>query len=143
MTATLYVALGGAIGSIGRFWLGLAMAGLSKNLPVGTIVINIIGSFIIAFFGALSIVGAKFPMSENLRLFVLVGLCGGFTTFSSFSLQSIELLREGAFIRGILNIFLSVVLCLCATTIGFYCAQKINKNPSKLVQEQTEKNKNQ
>ncbi|MHC5305672.1 fluoride efflux transporter CrcB [Bartonella sp. LJL80] len=138
MTATLCVALGGAIGSIARFWLGIAMAALSKNLPWGTITINIVGSFIIALFGAMTVVGAKYPLSENIRLFVMIGICGGFTTFSSFSLQSFELLRNGAVGRAFINIALSVVLCLAATALGFYCAQKLNGGGREIAQLQVE-----
>lgn len=126
MTATLWVALGGAIGSISRYWLSVLLVSISKNLPWGTILINVTGSFLIAFFGVLTLMGTKFEVSENVRLFVMVGLCGGFTTFSSFSLQSFELLRSGAIGRAFINIVLSVILCVVATAIGFYCAQKIN-----------------
>lgn len=126
MAATLWVALGGALGSISRFWLGIGMAHLSKNLPWGTIAINIAGSFIIAFFGALTIMDGKYPASENVRLFVMIGVCGGFTTFSSFSLQSFEFFRHGDFSRAFINIALSVVLCLAATALGFYAGQKMS-----------------
>ncbi|AQT43370.1 CrcB protein [Bartonella apihabitans] len=96
MTATLWVAFGGALGTVLRYWLSLLMVPVSKNLPWGTILINIVGSFVIAFFGVITMAEAKWPVSENIRLFVMVGICGGFTTFSSFSLQSFELLKKGA-----------------------------------------------
>lgn len=126
MTATLWVAFGGALGSVARYWLSLFMAPISKELPWGTITINIVGSFVIAFFGMLTLSHAKFPASENIRLFVLVGLCGGFTTFSSFSLQSFELLKKGDIGAAFLNILISVFMCLAAVAIGFYLAQKLN-----------------
>lgn len=132
MTTTLWVALGGALGSVARYWLGLAMASISKNLPWSTITINIVGSFIIAFFGALTFSDAKFPLSENVRIFVMVGICGGFTTFSSFSLQSFELLRKGAVTHACINIFLSIVLCIGASAVGFYAAQKLDSSKNQI-----------
>lgn len=123
---TLWVALGGALGSVARFWVGLLMAPISRNFPLGTLTINIFGSFIIAFFAALTLMNSRFPMPEHIRLFVMVGICGGFTTFSSFSLNTFELFVAGALLRAFMNIFLSVVLCLFATAIGYYVAQAIN-----------------
>lgn len=126
MTATLWVAFGGALGSVARYWLSLFMAPISQELPWGTITINIVGSFVIAFFGVLTFNHAKFLVSENIRLFVMVGVCGGFTTFSSFSLQSFELLKKGDVGAAFLNIMISVLSCLAAVALGFYCAQKLN-----------------
>ncbi|CAM1657132.1 fluoride efflux transporter CrcB [Bartonella apihabitans] len=126
MTATLWVAFGGALGTVLRYWLSLLMVPVSKNLPWGTILINIVGSFVIAFFGVITMAEAKWPVSENIRLFVMVGICGGFTTFSSFSLQSFELLKKGAVSEAFLNIIISVVFCLFAAALGFYLGSKIN-----------------
>lgn len=126
MTATLWVAFGGALGSIARYWLQILLLPVSKNLPWSTIAINVTGSFIIAFFGVITLSQARLPLHENIRLFVMVGVCGGFTTFSSFSLQSFELLRKGAFAGAFINIVLSVALCIAATAIGFALAEKIN-----------------
>jgi len=134
MIAALGVALGGAIGSLCRFWAGLAMARWNEALPWGTILINIGGSFLIAFFGALTLAKApaRIAVGENFRLLVMVGFCGGFTTFSTFSVQTFELLREGAIMRGLLNIVISVILCLIATAIGAYAAEKIAGRPREL-----------
>jgi len=138
MAATLWIALGGAIGSIARYWIGLLTIGISRFLPWGTILINISGSFIIAFFGALTLAQARFPVSENIRLFIMVGFCGGFTTFSSFSLQNFELIRYGALSRAFINIGLSVALCLAATAFGYYAAQRLNNKPTAIVQAEIE-----
>jgi len=133
MIAALGIALGGAIGSLCRFWAGLAMARWNETLPWGTIIINIAGSFLIAFFGALTLAKApaRIPVGENFRLLAMVGFCGGFTTFSTFSAQSFELLRQGAIARALLNIILSVALCLTATAIGALTAEKIAGKPPK------------
>ncbi len=122
----LVVALGGAIGTFGRYAVALALAPISQSLPWGTVIINIVGSFVIGFFGTLTLSHGRYPVSENLRLFVLVGLCGGFTTFSSFSLQTLDLLRAGAITRACVNVGISVVLCLCAVALGHAIAARLN-----------------
>jgi hypothetical protein len=69
-------------------------------------------------FGALTLAQGRYPVSENLHLFVMVGLCGGYTTLSSFSLQTFDLMREGAIVRAAINVVASVVLCICAVVAG-------------------------
>jgi CrcB protein len=113
MITYVLVAVGGALGSVGRFWLGIAMIRLTgASFPWGTILINILGSFVIGWYGA------RYPVSNDARAFVMAGLCGGFTTFSAFSLQTAELLRAGEAGRAVANIFLSVGACLVATLVG-------------------------
>ncbi|KAA6205701.1 MAG: fluoride efflux transporter CrcB [Candidatus Tokpelaia sp.] len=130
MAASLWVALGGALGSVARYWLGLLTASISRSFPWGTLFINISGSFLIAFFGALTAAhhAGRWPVSENMRLFVMVGLCGGFTTFSAFSLQNLELLRQGAIFRAFANIVLAIALCLAACALGALWAEKLARN---------------
>ena len=94
-------------------------------MPVGTIAINIVGSFVIGLFGALTTAHGRFPATDGARLFVMVGLCGGFTTFSSFSLQTFDLLRAGAPWRAFANVALSVMLCLAAVALGYACASAL------------------
>jgi len=94
-SACLLIAAGGAIGTLGRYGLSALAMPISENLPWGTILINVLGSFIIGLFGTLTLATGKFPVSENVRLFVMVGVCGGFTTFSAFSLQTLDLIRDG------------------------------------------------
>jgi CrcB protein len=122
--AYLYVAIGGALGSMARFWLANTMAMLTgAEFPWGTLLINVIGSFVISFFGMLTGTAARFAVSYEARVFVTVGLCGGFTTFSSFSLQTMELLRTGQPARAGLYITASVILCLGACAFGFVLAK--------------------
>lgn len=125
---------GGALGTMARYGLSSAALPLSKNLPWGTILINIVGSFVIGFFGTLTLAHGRYPLSENARLFVMVGFCGGFTTFSSFSLQTLDLLRGGAMGRAIANILLSVTLCVCAVALGHFLASHLNGGAAQIAQ---------
>jgi protein CrcB len=92
------------------------------QFPWGTILINIVGSFIIGFFGTLMANDSRFSVPPDFRAFVMVGICGGFTTFSSLSLQTLELARDGRMVEAFGNIGLSIALCLMAVTAGHYCA---------------------
>ncbi len=134
LTQSLAVALGGALGSLGRFWVGIWLAPLSGSLPVGTIAINVLGSFAISFFGTLTLAHGRFGAPELWRVFFMVGICGGFTTFSSFSLQTFDLLRAGAVGRAALNVVVSVVLCLASVTAGHLLAAQMNGGAVQVVQ---------
>lgn len=134
LITSLYVILGGALGSFARYAISLAALPISRNLPWGTILINIAGSFIIGFFGTLTLAHGRYPVSENWRLFVMVGLCGGFTTFSSFSLQTLDLIRGGAVLRAGANIVASVVLCVAAVAFGHFLAAQLNQHAPQVAQ---------
>jgi fluoride exporter len=121
--AYLWVALGSALGGLLRYTLTRLTIAVSVGFPAGTILINVLGSFIIGYFGTLTLQSGKYPASDNLRLFVMVGICGGFTTFSAFSLQTFDLLRTGAYGRAVANVLLSVTLCLLAVSSGHRLAQ--------------------
>ncbi|MDQ0512517.1 CrcB protein [Angulomicrobium amanitiforme] len=136
--ATLCVAAGGAIGSVARFWIALLMAPYSRDLPWGTLLINIVGSFVISFFATLTIAHGRYPAPELWRIGVMVGICGGFTTFSSFSFQTLELIRAGAPGRAMLNIVLSVALCLIAVSLGYIAAERLNGGVAQLTETQVE-----
>jgi CrcB protein len=119
----VYVAVGGALGSVARFWLANTMALLTgAEFPWGTLLINVTGSFVISFFGFLTGTAPRFAVSNEARVFVTVGLCGGFTTFSSFSAQTLELFRAGEAGRAGLYVAASVILCLGACALGFVSA---------------------
>ncbi len=113
--AILMVALGGAAGSVLRYLLGLwVIRAVGEGFPWGTLLINVAGSFMIGWLAT----GAR-PDAVTLRLLLMVGFCGGFTTFSSFSLQTLELLQQGAWIAAWGNVLGSVTLCLAATSAGW------------------------
>lgn len=119
MVTPLWLAAGGAFGTLLRYWINLLItAQFGERLPWGTIFINITGSFVIGLFAALTEPGGRLIVPADIRLFVLVGICGGYTTFSSFSLQTLTLLQSGEPVRAIVNVLASVLLCLLAVWIG-------------------------
>jgi CrcB protein len=112
------VAVGGAIGSVVRFWVAtLMLRATGPGFPWGTVLINILGSFVIGWLAAW-IGMSRLAMPELWRAFAMTGICGGFTTFSAFSLQTVELLREGQVVAAGLNVVVSVVACVVATFAG-------------------------
>jgi CrcB protein len=123
--AYVLVAVGGAIGSVARYGVGEWVASvLGTAFPWGTLIVNIVGSFIIGAVAALA--GSDAPaITDNARLFLAVGVCGGFTTFSAFSLQTLALIQAGAWPQAVLNIAGSVVLCLIAVWVGTLAASTI------------------
>lgn len=120
--AYLWVALGGALGSVSRFWInGLVSERVGATFPWGTLAINVAGSFVIGLVGALA--SPEGRMDSQARQFttqfVMIGICGGYTTFSSFSLQTLNLVRDREWLYAGGNILLSVMLCLIAVWLGW------------------------
>jgi len=123
MLVYLLVALGGALGSVARLWLGIQVAGLiGVRFPWGTILVNILGSFVIGFVAMFTGPGGRVPAPVEAQAFVMVGLCGRFTTFSAFSLQTLELARAGRLLDAGANVVLSITLCLGAVVFGHWLA---------------------
>ncbi len=132
MLTYFYIALGGALGSVVRAWTTNAMVRMAgANFPWGTILINVVGSFIIGFFGALTASDGRFQVHADARAFVMIGICGGFTTFSSFSLQTLDLIRDGKPGAAFANIGLSVILCLFAVSAGYASAMAFNNGSAR------------
>jgi CrcB protein len=129
LTTVLWVALGGAIGSVARFLIAVWVAeALEETFPWGTLTVNVVGSFIIGFVAILTGPDGRLLVPADARIFVMVGLCGGFTTFSSFSLQTLLLLRDGDFMRAGLNVTVSVAACLAAVWLGAVVAAMISQS---------------
>jgi CrcB protein len=123
----LWVAAGGALGTMARYWLsGLVARVMGETFPWGTLLINVSGSFVIGLFAALTGPDGRVLVGASGRQFVMVGLCGGFTTFSAFSLQTLNLMNDGEWFRAGGNIVLSVALCLIAVWVGYLLATTIN-----------------
>ncbi len=120
----LYAAimLGGALGSAARFGLSSLIDEKFGSFPWGTLAVNVLGSFVIGFFMALTGPDGALMASPVVRAFVAIGILGGFTTFSSFSLQTISLLQDGQWLWAAGNVFLSVTVCLLATAGGIALA---------------------
>ncbi len=122
----LLVALGGAIGSVARFWLNAVISQrYGETFPVGTLVINVTGSFLIGFFATATAPDGRWRVPPSGRAFFMVGICGGYTTFSSFSLQTLTLAQEGEWFRAGAYVLLSVALCLFAVWLGYVAAAMI------------------
>ncbi len=126
MITRLGVALGSALGGMARYGVGLAVArAVGTAFPWGTLLINIVGSFVIGFYGALTLADGPMPASADARAFVMVGICGGFTTFSSFSLQTVDLLQAGETVAAASYIVASVALCVAGTFLGYWLAGRV------------------
>jgi fluoride exporter len=127
MESYFWVAIGAALGGVARFWLSGAVAILTgETFPFGTLIINVLGSFVIGFFGTITGPDGRFLVGTLSRQFVMIGICGGFTTFSSFSLQTLNLANEGEWFLAGLYIGGSVALCLLAVRIGHTAALYLN-----------------
>lgn len=124
MLQILLIAGGGAVGAVARYLLsGAAQHATSGSFPVGTLVVNTLGCLLIGLFGYALLEGPVTTRPE-FRLALLVGVLGGFTTFSTFGWETIELFRTGNTRGAVLNIVLSNFLCLGAAWIGFKAAQR-------------------
>jgi CrcB protein len=128
MVLYLWVAIGGALGSVGRFWLnGIVSRHFGETFPWGTMLINITGSFLIGFFATITGTDGRYFAPASLRTFFMVGICGGYTTFSSFSLQTLNLARDGEWLYAGANVLFSIVLCLAGVWLGFLLANQLNQ----------------
>jgi CrcB protein len=117
----LAVAAGGALGSLARFWMtGAVTAITGPRYPIGTLLINVLGSFVIGVVAGATLTPARMGMHPDLRVFLMVGVCGGFTTFSAFSLQTLELMQNGETTAAALYVAASVVLCVLFTWFGWW-----------------------
>ncbi|MBV8753872.1 MAG: fluoride efflux transporter CrcB [Hyphomicrobiales bacterium] len=118
-----WVAVGSALGGMARFWCGeVAFRLAGPAFPWGTLFINILGSFVIGLFGTLTGPNGRFLVEPTGRHFVMAGLCGGYTTFSAFSWQTLNLINDGEWLRAGGNVVGSVVLCLAAVWAGHVLA---------------------
>ena len=124
----LWVMLGSALGGVARYWLsGLAAHFISETFPIGTLIVNVTGSFVIGFFATLTGPDGRVFVGTDVRQFVMTGICGGYTTFSSFSLQTLNLARDGEWALAGANAVLSLVLCLIAVWLGHIAAATLNQ----------------
>ena len=128
MTAYLWIAVGGALGSMARYLCtGLAARFIGDTFPWGTMLVNIAGCAFIGLFATFTGHDGRFLVAPTVRQFVMVGVCGGFTTFSSFSLETLNLARDGQWAKVAANVLGSVVLCLIGVWLGHAAATALNE----------------
>lgn len=124
----IWVALGGALGSVARYGCsGVAARLAGTTFPWGTLVVNVSGSFVIGVLAALLTSDGRPLVAGDARAFLMVGVLGGFTTFSSFSIETLNLARGGEWAAAGANVGASVVLCLVAVWLGYVGAAAFNR----------------
>ncbi len=127
MTTYLWIGLGSGLGGMARYWMsGVVAQRFGESFPAGTLFVNVTGSFLIGLVAALSDPEERLLISPAARQFLMLGMFGGYTTFSSFSLQTLNLARNGEWMFSMANIALSVILCLLAVWLGQLAGQQLN-----------------
>ncbi|MHB8527898.1 MAG: fluoride efflux transporter CrcB [Caulobacteraceae bacterium] len=127
MITYIWIAVGSALGGVARYGMSSLIAGwFGQTFPWGTLAVNVVGSFVIGFFVNLTGPEGRVMVAGDVRQFVTIGVCGGYTTFSSFSVQTLALAQEGEFTRAGLNVGASVALCLAAVWLGWVLAAVLN-----------------
>jgi CrcB protein len=127
MQTYFWIAVGSALGGVARYWCsGVAARLIGETFPWGTLIVNVVGSIVIGFFFTITGSDGRWLVSSTARQFVMVGLCGGYTTFSSFSLQTLNLVHDGEWLYAGLNIGASVILCLLGVWLGHVAATSFN-----------------
>jgi CrcB protein len=122
-----WIALGSAIGGVARYACsGLAARLIGETFPWGTLIVNVVGSFLIGFIATLTEPDGRYFVGSTARQFMMTGILGGYTTFSSFSIQTLNLMRDGQWLSAGANIGGSVVLCLVAVWLGHVLAVSLN-----------------
>ena len=120
------VAAGGALGSMSRFWAsGFIAERVGQSFPWGTLFVNVTGSFVIGFFATMTAPEGRWLVGPPGRTFFMTGFCGGYTTFSSVSLQTLELAKDEEWLYAGGNAVLNLVLCLAAVWLGHVLALKL------------------
>lgn len=124
MVNIISIFLGGGVGAVLRYWLSMtALKHFSFNFPPVTLLINILGGLLIGFLYTFFV--DKHEISSALKLALTVGFCGGFTTFSTFSLEMFEMIKNHQIINAFSYVFLSVIICLLAVSLGVYFGKHI------------------
>jgi len=124
MLKILIVGSGGFIGAASRYMLSVFINKLySVSFPLSTLIINVLGSFLIGFLTQLF--AHNYPDNKNMMIFLTTGVLGGFTTFSTFSLETVNLFQNGSTLQAALNMLLSIIFCLTGTFLGKLMAKTL------------------
>ena len=127
MAIYFWIAIGSAFGGVARFWCSGVIARMwGETFPWGTLFVNVTGSFVIGLIAALTAPDGRIFISSTARLAFMAGICGGYTTFSSFSLQTMSLMNDGEWLYGGANIVGSVTLCLLGVWAGMMLGASFN-----------------
>ena len=128
MWNALWIFVGGGLGSLGRWgFSGFIANKFGQTFPWGTIIVNVSGCFVIGLFATATGPDGRWMAAGTLRQFFMLGICGGYTTFSSFSLQTLTLADDGQWFRAVANVVLSVVVCLVGVWLGHVLALELNR----------------
>ena len=129
MRGFILIAIGGALGSVARYYASRSIMLLSGGVfPFGTMFVNVSGAIVIGFLAALSAPESPFFVGPQARLFFMTGICGGYTTFSTFSLETVALIGDGQWVAASLNAVGSVLLCLTAVWLGSAAAHMMGRS---------------
>lgn len=124
MNQVLAIAAGGAVGSVLRYWTSLGVHHLfGRGFPYGTLAVNVLGSLAIGVLYVLLV--ERSSLGAEWRAVLITGFLGGFTTFSTFSIETALLLQQAEHLKAVLNIALSVAVCLAATLLGLYAGRQL------------------
>lgn len=127
MATYFWIAVGSAVGGVARYWCsGVTARLIGETFPWGTLLVNIVGSFLIGFIATLTAPDGRIFIGSTARLGLMAGFCGGFTTVSSFSVQTLGLLNDGQWVYAGFNIGATVTLCMLAVWAGHILALSIN-----------------
>jgi len=124
MNQIVAIASGGAVGAVLRYWVSTGVYAFSgRGFPYGTLAVNVLGSLVMGFLFVWLL--ERLSNDVTLRAFLLIGLLGAFTTFSTFSVETLNLIESGQLARALVNVLLSVVLCVAAAALGVLLARQI------------------
>ena len=123
MLNILAIFIGGGFGSLSRYGIAVLLKAYSIDFPLATLSVNIIGSLILGF--AVALFWNKAPMHDTLKLAITVGFCGGLTTFSTFSWETFDLIKNGEFLLAFLYAVISVIVCLLAISLGAFLSKYV------------------
>jgi len=124
MTQMMAIAAGGALGALLRYWTSLAVhSRLGSGFPYGTLMVNVLGSLLMGFLYIWLI--ERIAAGATLRAFLLIGVLGAFTTFSTFSMETLNLVEGGQLGKALLNVVVSVTVCITAAALGIIAARQL------------------